>query len=342
LYILFWLCAAEQFFHFSCIRDLAHYEFYLREVIRAARASGAVPVISTLAGNLADIEPLISYNFDSLSNAGEAQKGIKMELRGEYGKALKCYTRLLEELNSNKQMSPDISAYLRTYLEYRIGKCHKFMGHTAEAEKYLLRALAADPHPFRAKPEQNALVRQLSREYSIPLVDAEKLFMDHCADGLPGKDLFVDMVHPDSAGYLLLARAFAGRLAELFHDKIRNDIRDPSVVFSPPGSQPSTNAGSYIYAGAVILLSRQGRAPIPDRLALAEKNFRKAVSIYGGSNLPAIGLRIVSISQKNRYMVPDELYKWLLKKRRYFVLLQPLPPEEMEKADIFLRKWEEE
>lgn len=314
----------EQHFLFYGIRDLDHYGFYLRAVIEAAREAGVVPVLSTLAGNLT-LEPWLEKAIPGL------EEGLALELSGKYEKAAAHYARLAREQGQGP---------VPPYLEYRQGRCLQLLGKPALARNRLLYALENDQQPLRAKPSQNELLRALAREYSLPLVDAEKLFAERAPGGLPGKDLFVDHVHPGAAGYLLLSRAFAERLGPLCGDSIRKDIRDASALFPTPGMSPGEKAAPYLLAGTYMLWFSWSSIPIPDRLALAEKNFRLAAKLSGGSQLAGIGLRVTAISQKNGQTIPPRLYDWFRAKRPYFETLRPLPAAELAAAEEFLGEWE--
>lgn len=314
------------------IRDLDHHEFYLRRIIEAARESGAVPVLTTLASNM-EMEP--SVNDYNPPGADGAIRAFGSESRGEYAKALAEYTRLYK--NSNSAEEPVV----HPYLAYRIGRCLQLMGKPEAAAARLVEALEADPFPFRAKPSQNAMIRRLAAEYAIPLVDAVELFAKLSDDGMPGAERFLNPMHPDTEGYLLLARAYAGRLETLLGDKVRNDIRGPATIYRASDGDSAFEARPYITAGACLIWSGLGGLPVPDHLNLAEKDFKRAIKLDAANNLPAIGLRIVLIAKKNRYMIPREIYDWFQEKRGSYIAQQPLPDGEMKEAEKFLAKWEQ-
>ncbi|OGR44487.1 MAG: hypothetical protein A2X35_00020 [Elusimicrobia bacterium GWA2_61_42] len=319
----------ERRFLFYGVRDLAHYEHYLRAAIEAALDAGAVPIVSTLASNISGVEP----------GEGRLTPGIEralgLELAGRYGEAARQYSRLAEDPASDAGASS-----LLPYLEYRLGRCLQSMGKPAAAKEHLLKALETDPLPFRAKPSQNEVIRGLAEEYGIPLLDAEKLFAGRSADGLPGSDLFVDHVHPDAGGYMLLSGAFAGLLGREFGGKVRRDLPGPSAMSALGSGRLSDKSTPYLLAGTYVLWFSWSSVPIPDRLALAEKNFRRALKLPGANNLAAVGLRVVVLSRKNRNMIPEEVYDWFKGKRFNFEYLQPLSAEELAAADKFLRGWE--
>jgi len=321
----------EKALLFYGVRDLGHYEFYLRRTIEAALDAGAVPIIATLGSNL-EVEPSVGDRY--LPSAEEVLKAFGAEERGETAKALAEYTRLYAGA------APEEAGVLRPYLAYRIGRCLQSAGKPEAALARFAEALENDPYPLRSKPSQNAIVRRLAGEYSIQLVDAEALFMENSPGKVPGEELFVDTMHPGPAGTLLLSRAFAQRLAELLHDRVRNDLRDPLAIYESPRRDITFREGPYVAAGVCLLWSGQGNLPIPDCLKLADKNFRKALSMSPGDRLARIGLRVTAVSKKNRYIIPWDVYKWYNTKRRYYELRRQFTDEEMAEADKFLAKWE--
>ncbi len=321
----------ERYFNFQGVRSQAHYEFYLRSIIQAAKDAGVVPVLTTLASNLAGAEP------GGAETSSGLEAAVAMELKGDYPGAGARYRSLLAGL------TPQNSLNLRPYLEYRLGRCLQAQGRSAQAGGHLLYALETDPLQFRAKPSQNALLRALAAEYKIPLVDAEALFAGHAPGGLPGSDLFVDMMHPDAPGYLFLSRAYAEKLGALFGDRIRRDIRDPDVFFTPPFSidrMGMSRTEAYTQAATFLVLLAKGSAPMPDRFKLAEKDFKKALADSAENNLAQVGLRIVEIYRGNGNIIRPEVAAWFEGKRPSFEYLRQLSPEEMRDADAFLKKWE--
>ncbi len=322
---------AERLFSYRGVRSQAHYEFYLREIIEAAKDAGVTPVLSTLASNLSGAEP------GGAEYTPELAAAVAAELKGDYAGALARYKSLLGGLTPWNKVS------MRPYLEYRLGRCLQVLGRPAEALAHFLEALEMDPLQFRAKPSQNALLRALAAEYKIELVDAERLFADQAPGGLPGADLFVDLMHPDTAGYLFLSRAYSEKLGALFGDRIRRDIRDPDIFFTPPFSEDRmemTRTQAYTQAATFLILLAKGGAPLPDRFALAEKDFKKALADSAENNLAQVGLRITEIYRRNGNLIQPEVAAWFESKRPSLEYQRQLSPEQMLDADAFLSKWE--
>jgi len=79
------------------------------------------------------------------------------------------------------------------------------------------RARDLDALRFRAPAAVNASIRALAAHYGATLVDVERAMLEASPNGLLGKSLFLEHVHPNAAGYFLLADAY--------YDAIRRDGR---------------------------------------------------------------------------------------------------------------------
>jgi len=322
----------ERSLLFYGIRDLGHYEFYLRKTIEAVLDAGATPVLATLGCNF-KIEPAI-YNY-RLPSAEKVIKAFGLEERGEYAKAVEQYSRLYAGAEHGEEV------VLRPYLAYRSGRCLELMGKTAAALPRFIEALETEISPVRAKPSQNDIIRRLAREYAIPLVDADALFISSSPGGIPGEEFFMDPMHPNAAGSLLLSRAFAERLAGLFQGKVRSDIRDPMAIFEPPGDNlVERRSEPYIAAGACLLWTAQSSIPIPERLKLAERDFARALAASSGNFRARVGHRISVLSVNNNYIMPGEVYDWFQANRSYYEFRRPMSGVDKEAAEKFLSKWE--
>lgn len=86
-------------------------------------------------------------------------------------------------------------------------------GDTAKAGLMFARARDLDVVRFRAPSEFMNVVKRVSAETGVTYVGAEELIARESLYGIPGGDLFLEHVHPNQRGYVLLARAFYEALA---------------------------------------------------------------------------------------------------------------------------------
>ncbi|GAB2916354.1 GDSL-type esterase/lipase family protein [Rheinheimera gaetbuli] len=81
-------------------------------------------------------------------------------------------------------------------------------GKVEEATQLLQHARDNDSLRFRAPTQFNQVLAQLAAKHQATLVDIEALFRRHSKDGLIGNNLLLEHVHPNVAGYKLMAAGF--------------------------------------------------------------------------------------------------------------------------------------
>ena len=68
--------------------------------------------------------------------------------------------------------------------------------------------LDSDQQFMRATPASNEIVRELAREFDIPLLDFEARIIRYAENGIPGFDLFDGYCHLNDRGNVILQQAF--------------------------------------------------------------------------------------------------------------------------------------
>lgn len=86
-------------------------------------------------------------------------------------------------------------------------------GDSSEAGVLFGRARDLDVVRFRAPSEFMNVVKRVSTETGATYVGAEELISSQSQYGIPGADLFLEHVHPNQRGYVILARAFYDAIA---------------------------------------------------------------------------------------------------------------------------------
>jgi tetratricopeptide (TPR) repeat protein len=86
-------------------------------------------------------------------------------------------------------------------------------GDTDRAREKFTRARDLDVVRFRAPSDFQAIVREVSTRTGSTYVPAAELIARESQFGIPGSDLFLEHVHLNQRGYVLLARAFYDALA---------------------------------------------------------------------------------------------------------------------------------
>lgn len=164
-------------------------------------AEHGVPVfISNLVSNECDLKPFISFPVDS-SRFPVFSKNYQMALdflqKADSTQAYRYFKKATENY-------PD-----HALCNYYLGQLESARGNAGAAHRYFSKARDLDGLRFRAPEEFNEIVRQLTATHSnAHLVDAKHAFEKASADGIIGKDLILEHVHPDLKGYALLSDAF--------------------------------------------------------------------------------------------------------------------------------------
>lgn len=178
----------------------AHYRFNIEYMVRKAAAAGLPVLLLTVPTNLRDWQPNVSFN----QLTGAALEEWRRQFRSAR-KSLseKDYERAIESLQKAIEQEP-----LHAQSYYYLGQSQYGRGDVKGAYENFMKAKELDYNPFRALADFNATLRQIAEGMpNVTLVDLVRVFTESSADGIPGFDLFLDYVHPNKKGNLLIARA---------------------------------------------------------------------------------------------------------------------------------------
>jgi len=92
--------------------------------------------------------------------------------------------------------------------QFDVAKATLASGDSVHAASQFARARDLDVIRFRAPGEFQSLVRRVAKETGATYVPALEGFAATAHYGIPGSDLFLEHVHPNQRGYVLLARFF--------------------------------------------------------------------------------------------------------------------------------------
>jgi tetratricopeptide (TPR) repeat protein len=164
-----------------------------------------IPVfISTLVSNEADLEPFSSRwkNRDNSTIETMWIAAKAAETLGEFGQADSLYTSLFYLDSSHARV-----VYKQAQLQLR-------RGHSARAKELFIRAREMDGMRFRAPLEWNAIIRELSKNNGVALIPMDSIFSHFSIDGIIGRELILEHLHPNWYGYNLMADVITRTLSE--------------------------------------------------------------------------------------------------------------------------------
>jgi len=183
----------------------AHFQFNLQRMIDTARRSGAAVVLVTPAANIKDFSPFKSEHWKELVPQQEERwfehfAAAKERLSDH--DAQQSLARLREAARLDDG---------RADLHYLMATSYFALQRFDDAEAAFRLAIDRDICPLRAPTEILQLVEQAAMKNQVPLVDFAHILQDVCqathGHPLPGREYFLDHVHPTVEGHRLLALA---------------------------------------------------------------------------------------------------------------------------------------
>ena len=278
---------------------------YLRRMAQVCRDAGLVPVFSTLASNIADVEPNLAWHPRPEEGEPTVAAGRELERSGRWRQALGLYA-------AARGRQP----WLDPLLDYRSGRCLRALGRYDEAREAFWKAVDSDSRIRfgRATRSQNAAVRQAAAESGAGLADAAAAFQADSPHGLVGRQLFLDFHHPNLRGQLLIARAFAVELGRLLGAAPRTDRwRTEGDLRRAFAIDDQDMAQAWSETGKMLLQFACAGTPWPeDRLALARRNFAEAVRLQPGWWKGRLGLAIVAAAERTALLRDEDAMAGLL------------------------------
>jgi len=178
----------------------------LAEILDIIRRCNTPVLAGTLVSNLRDQEPfqsVFSEHFDKQKEWEQLySQGLALEKAGDFAAAATTFLQA-QKLDS-----------LSAKLSFRLGKCYESSAQYDRALNAYRRARDLDALRFRASDEFNQVIRQVCAERHVPVVEIEKAFMAESPHGLIGNNLIIEHLHPNFAGYYLMADAYCRAMAE--------------------------------------------------------------------------------------------------------------------------------
>lgn len=173
-----------------------HFEHNLVKIAHMCRDRGVPVALCTLPSNLRDWPP-----FHTAIGPAMPRKLLSSELAKItelYG--AEDHERALMLARDVTKLHPRAAVF-----HFMAGKCLDRLGKTDEARAAYELARDRDAFPHRTLSSFNKTIRRVAKGEGPLLFDAEKLFAEKSADGIPGNDLFLDQCHPNEKGHRLLA-----------------------------------------------------------------------------------------------------------------------------------------
>ena len=189
---------------------LDHFEFNLARIVELARRKGANILLVVPTANVKDCAP-----FKSQHKTGLREDELETwSSHFDRGSALQAAARPHEALSAFEQAARIDDRYAE--LHYRMGLALLATRRLAEARDRLDRAIDEDVCPLRALTPMRDIVLRTAERLTVPVVDAEELLQLECLRNYghtsPGREYFLDHVHPTIDTNRLIAKAIVQRM----------------------------------------------------------------------------------------------------------------------------------
>lgn len=192
-----------------------------------------VPVfMGNLISNERDLKPFVSFPVDSTRFQGfvrNYQMALDFLQKADSAQAYGYF----------KKADQNYGAHALCH--YYLGQLESARGDAAAARGHFSKARDLDGLRFRAPEKFNQIIGQLADKHSnLHLVDVKRAFETASPNGIIGKELILEHVHPDLKGYALMSDAFYEALkkakfispapgSEISLARLRKEMPVPSI-----------------------------------------------------------------------------------------------------------------
>ena len=216
---------------------LKQYKSNLTHMLRVFGAAGIPVFMSNVVSNEKDQRPLVSAlraQTDSTVFFRTFRKTQKAFEAHDWDDVEK-HTRMLLQLDST---------YAGTY--YLMGQMALKTATEEKARNYFMKARKYDHLRFRAPDEISDMIHGLCQNPGAYLVDIENAFRSKSPQGIVGRELMLEHLHPNLEGYALMAETFYKAILE--KEVIKSPLRPillPETWQQYPLTEVDTLFGDY-------------------------------------------------------------------------------------------------
>ncbi|WP_111978077.1 tetratricopeptide repeat protein [Algibacillus agarilyticus] len=225
-------------------QGLTQFETNMQLLLKKYQAANIPVFISTIASNLADQKPFSSA---ALNKQGQV-----------WLTKLRNYTLLthdeLEQAQTvaRQQQSAD--------LFYALGQITYAKSQYPQAKTYFEQARDHDLLRFRAPTAINEQIKQLTKQPNVTLVDAEQALTKQAINGIIGRKLMLEHLHPTIDGYFYIADSFYQSLQQ---SPVIDDFPTPISTAQAKADLPIFEA--EIYWGKAKVAGLMADYPFTDK-----------------------------------------------------------------------------
>ena len=225
-------------------RGLAQFERNMSALIQRYQKANIPVFLATIGSNLKDHKPFESN-----------------EIPVAFDKAIAEAKTLQSLLSLSQQWRLSDSADLH----YQLGSALYRLGDYESAKRHLTLAKQHDLLRFRAPEAINDIIRKLSQQDNVFLVDAQQRLSKRSTSQIIGKNVMLEHLHPNVEGYFVIADSFYSTMQA---SKLFENWRSVSLE-SAWRNRPILPAEEYFgYASVLTLMSDYPFTDTPQSIRL--------------------------------------------------------------------------
>ncbi|MFC1779948.1 tetratricopeptide repeat protein [Thermodesulfobacteriota bacterium] len=246
---------------------LEHYRLSLERMVEMARSVNAQVIFVTPASNLKDCSPFKSEYSSGLEPVARQQVKVLLT-RATKEFQQKNLPAALQLVESAARLNPRHAS-----LEYLRGKLLLDLKRFNEAEIALRLARDEDIVPLRALTPMRQTVIQVAEEQKVDVVDYVELLKRRMLQikghDIPGREFFLDHVHPTIGGHKILAVALINKMIEKDMVQPKAKLNNDMIAAVDKKIRGRIDAGRHGYALANLarVFSWAGKTNDAERLA---------------------------------------------------------------------------
>jgi hypothetical protein len=181
---------------------LEQFEGNIDLLLRKYRKAGVPVYLGTVASNLRDHRPFVS------NQANELLQKMLAELEAQ----LATGVTVDEAKRAAEALQSVLAKQQHALGAYTLGRLFDRAGDVANARQWYVSARDWDLLRFRAPTDINNIIRKLAGESGVYLVESERELELKSPQGIIGRDLMLEHLHPNIEGYFWLSESYFAQL----------------------------------------------------------------------------------------------------------------------------------
>lgn len=177
-------------------------------MIDAATDAGVPILFSALVCNLKDQPPFVSSFSESTPDAVR-EKVLQRFAEGNERSALGDRQAAVDAFRAASGLDS-----LYALAHFRVGREMLAAGTFEEARRAFTQARDLDALRFRASSDFEQILTTICTGRRVPLAPIDSAFSKESPEGIPGRELLLEHLHPNVEGYFLMAKVFANTIKE--------------------------------------------------------------------------------------------------------------------------------